>query len=122
MKQLGILAFILTLSLLSYQCDRPDVLDQEAKLKIENTSTSYYITGVHYGTVGSGSNRLSSNIGPGESKIFTLDIEDDNVYDIMITSDMPDLDDFVANHHSFYWNDTYVIELTNDGWYEDDQW
>lgn len=120
MKRLNIIAVILTLSLLSYQCDKPDVLDQEAKLKIENTSTSYNITGVHYGTVGSGSNRLSSNIGPGESKIFTLDIEDDNVYDIMITSDMPDLDDFVANHHSFYWNDTYVIELTNNGWYEDD--
>lgn len=101
--------------------DKPSLFDEEAKLKIENTSESNNITGVYFGTVGSGeTNRISSNIAPGESKIFTIDIGDDNVYDIKVTSDMTGYEEFVANHHSFYWNDTYVIELTNNGWYEDD--
>ena len=104
--------------------DRPDLFVDEAKLKIENTSESNYITGVYYSTVGFGSNRISSNIGPGESKIFTLNTDDDDVYDIKVTSDMTGYEEYTDVHHEFGWDDTYVIELTNsDGWYtDDDSW
>ena len=99
--------------------DRPDIFKQEAKLKIENTSESNYITGVYYSTVGYGSNRISTNIEPGESKMFTLNTEDDDVYDIKITSDMTGSEEFTDDHYDFGWDETYVIELTDDGWYTD---
>ena len=120
------LFFILFGILLVTSCDRsgPEIFKQEAKLKIENTSETNYITGVYYSTVGYGSNRISSNIGPGESKIFTLNTEDDDVYDIKVTSDMTGYEEYTDVHHDFGWDDTYVIELTNnDGWYtDDDSW
>lgn len=123
MKKLIILSFILSLGLLLSNCDKPEVLKHEATLKVENTSASNKITGVYFGTVGPGvNNKISSNIGPGESKSFTIDIDADNVYDIKITCDNADLGDFVATHHSFYWNDTYVIELRDNDWYDDDSW
>ncbi len=121
MKQLNIIAVILTLSLLSYQCDKPDAFDQEAKLKIENTSTSNYITGVYFSTVGYGSNRISTNIGPGESKTFTIsaNLTDDNVYDIKVTSNNPSLGDYTRDHYEFHWNIVCVVELTDTEWYDD---
>jgi hypothetical protein len=111
--------------LLFTACDRdkPDLFTDEAKLKIENTSESNYITGVYYSTVGYGSNRISSNIGPGESKMFTLNTEDDDVYDIKVTSNMAGYEEYTDVHHEFGWDETYVIELTDDGWYtDDDSW
>lgn len=123
MKKLISLALIVSIGIIFSSCDKPDVLDREAKLKIENTSTSNYITGVYYGTVGPGTeNRISSNIGPGESKTFTLNIKDDSVYDIKITCDNTDVGDFNETHHDFWWNETYVIELTNTSWYDDEEW
>jgi len=123
MKRISIIASILVCIVFSYQCDRPDILDRESKLKIENTSTSNYITGVYYGTVGPGeTNKISSNIGPGESKTFTLDVEDDSVYDIKITSDLAGSEEYTKVHYEFGWDDTYIIELTNDGWYTDSSW
>ena len=115
---LVVIAFIGT----SCEPDKPDILKQEAKLKIENTSETNYITGVYYSTVGYGSNRISSNIGPGESQIFTLDIEDDDVYDIKVTSDMSGYEEFTDDHYDFGWDETYVIELTTNGWYTDTSW
>lgn len=122
MKKLIILSFILSLGLLLSNCDKPDVLKQEAKLKIENTSVSNYITGVYFTTVGYGANRISSNIGPGESQTFTINIEDDDIYDIKITSDMTGYLEFTDDHYDFGWNETYIIELTDNGWYTDTSW
>jgi|GEM_PF-3403381 len=123
MKRVYIVAIIIASALLSQQCDRPDILDREGKLKIENTSSSNYITGVYYGTVGPGTeNRLNRNIGPGESKTFTIDLEDDDVYDIKVTSDMVGFEEFTDDHHNFGWDETYIIELENDGWYTDSSW
>ena len=102
--------------------DRPDLFVDEAILKIENTSESNNITGVYFSTVGYGSNRISSNIGPGESKIFTLDTEIDDVYDIKVTSDMTGYEEYTYDHYEFGWDETYVIELTDDGWYTDGSW
>ncbi|HAN19269.1 MAG: hypothetical protein A2X13_01210 [Bacteroidetes bacterium GWC2_33_15] len=114
---LGIILFT------SCEKDKPELFEQEAKLKIENTSTSNNIIGVYFGTVGPGeTNKISSNIEPGESKTFTIDIEDDSVYDIRITSDMVGYEEFTLTHLTFYWDDVYVIELTNNGWYDDESW
>lgn len=53
------------------------------------------MTGVYFGTVGPGkTNKISSNIEPGESKTFTIDIEDDSVYDIRIISDVVGYEEF----------------------------
>jgi hypothetical protein len=123
MKRLNIIVSIAVFILFSYQCDRPNILDREAKLKIENTSTSNYITGVYYGTVGPGEkNKISSNIAPGESKTFTLDVDDDSVYDIKVTSNLTDYEEYTKDHYDFGWDDTYIIELTDDGWYTDSSW
>ncbi|PLX24148.1 MAG: hypothetical protein C0597_00190 [Marinilabiliales bacterium] len=122
MNKISALFLLLVMSIFVSNCDRPDVLDQEGKLKIENTSTSNYITGVYYSTVGYGSNRISTNIGPGESKTFTFDIKDDDIYDIKITSDMTGYEEFTYDHYDFGWNETYIIELTEDGWYTDSTW
>lgn len=118
-KSLFILLFGIIITT-SCQPDRPELFTDEAKLKIENTSESNFITGVYYSTVGFGSNRISSNIGPGESKIFTLDTEDDDVYDIKVTSNMSGYEEYTDVHHEFGWDETYVIELTDNGWYTDD--
>ena len=121
MKKTLIIILFGILIVTSCERDGPEIFKQEVKLKIENTSESNYITGVYYSTVGFGSNRISKNIGPGESKIFTLDTEDDDVYDIKVTSDMAGSEEYTDVHHNFGWDDTYVIELTNsNGWYSDD--
>jgi hypothetical protein len=121
MKKSLLLLLFGFLIITSCERDRPDLLDREVTLKIENTSTSNNITGVYYSTVGFGStNKLNSNIEPGESKTFKLNTEDDDVYDIKITSDVTDLEDYEDVHHDFGWDETYTIELTNDGWYNDD--
>lgn len=121
MKKIFILTFFISLSLLFSNCDKPDAFDQEAKLKIENTSTSNYITGVYFSTVGYGSNRISTNIGPGESKTFTIsaNLTDDNVYDIKVTSDNANLGDYTRDHYEFHWNIVCVVELTDTEWYDD---
>jgi hypothetical protein len=122
MRRLITLTIFFTTSILLYNCERPDILKQEGKLKIENTSTSNYITGVYYSTVGYGTNRISTNIGPGESKMCTLSLEDDDIFDIKVTTDMDGLDDFTYDHYDFGWDETYIIELTDEGWYTDSSW
>ena len=123
MKKITILISIIALALLSNQCSKPDIFKNEAKLKIENTSSSNYITGVYYGTVGPGNeNKLKNSIGPGESKTFTLDIEDHDEYDIKVTSDMTGFEELAIDHYYFLWDETYVIELENEGWYNDSPW
>lgn len=118
-----IIILLISLGLFISSCDKPDIFDKDAKLKIENTSTSNYITGVYYGTVGPGSNnKLSKNIGPGESITFTISTKDDNIYDIKITSDMVGHEEFIETHYDFGWNETYIIELTESGWYTDSTW
>jgi hypothetical protein len=123
MKRIYIIVSIIACALFSSQCGKPDILKQEAKLKIENTSSSNYITGVYYGTVGPGDkNKIDRNIGPGESKTFTINTEDDDVYDIKVTSDFIGFEELIIDHYDFMWNETYIIELENDGWYEDSSW
>lgn len=123
MKRIRIIVCITAFIFLAYQCERPKILDREAKLKIENTSTSNVITGVYYGTVGPGTNnRLNSNINPGESKTFTINIDDDSVYDIKVTSDQADSEEFNETHYDFYWDETFIVELTENGWYTDSSW
>lgn len=123
MKKL-LLTFVL-IGLVFASCDRekPDIFNFDAKLKIENTSTSNYITGVYYGTVGPGTtNRINSNIGPGQSKTFTINTDDDSIYDIKITSDMDGYNEYTKTHYDFGWDETYIIELTDNGWYTDTSW
>ena len=122
MKKLTLFLIIISASLIFSNCDKPDILKFEAKLKIENTSTSNYITGVYFSTVGYGSNRISTNIGPGQSKTFTLDVEDDDIYDIKVTSDMEGSEEYTYDHYDFGWDETYIIELTDSGWYTDTTW
>ncbi|MBU8891790.1 MAG: hypothetical protein KOO66_03375 [Bacteroidales bacterium] len=123
MKKLFILVLFGIIIISACERDRPGLFVEEANLKIENTSETNFITGVYYSTVGYGSNRISTYIGPGESKMFTLNTEDDDVYDIKVTSDMSGSEEFIDDHHEFGWDETYVIELTDDGWYtDDDSW
>jgi len=122
MKKIFIITLLFSFSLLFWNCDKPDIFKQEAKLKIENTSPSNYITGVYYSTVGYGTNKINSNIEPGQSKTFTLDVEDDDVYDIKVTSDMTGYEVFTYDHYDFGWDDIYIIELEDDGWYTDSSW
>lgn len=122
MRKILFVTLLLSLSFLFSNCDKPDIFKEEAKLKIENTSTSNYITGVYYSTVGYGSNRINSNIGPGESKTFTINTEDDDIFDIKVTSDLTDYEEFIYDHYDFGWNETYIIELENEGWYTDTTW
>lgn len=109
---------------ISCEPDGPEAFEQEATLKIENTSTSHYITGVYYSTVGYGNNRISSNIGPGESKSFTISakLKEDNLYDIKVTCDNPDIGDYTADHREFHWDDIYIVELTDTEWYDVYNW
>ena len=119
------LLLLITIVFISSSCerDKPELFNFDAKLKIENTSSSNYITGVYFGTVGPGTtNKISSNIGPGESKTFTIDTSDDDIYDIRITSDMPGDEEFTIDHYDFGWDETYIIELTDNGWYTDTSW
>ena len=123
MKKLSVIIFLVALFFISCNRERPGILDFDAKLKIENTSTSGYITGVYYGTVGPGStNRLSSNIGPGESKTFTLDVDDDSIYDIKVTSNLDGYEEYTNTHYDFGWDETFIIEITDNGWYTDSSW
>ncbi|MFC2152939.1 hypothetical protein ACFLSE_10480, partial [Bacteroidota bacterium] len=122
MKKIFILMAMIGLNFLYTNCDRPEIFNQEANLKIENTSTSNYITGVYFSTVGYGTNRITTNIGPGESKTYTLNIEDDDIYDIKVTSDMTGYEEYTYDHYDFGWDETYIIELTDEGWYTDTTW
>jgi hypothetical protein len=97
-------------------CEKPDALKEEAFLEIENTSSSYDITGVYYSNSSYGSNRISSNIEPGESKTFTLDAEDDYIYNIRVTSNDPDAPEYSNDDIHFYDNRRITVRLTNDGW------
>ena len=121
-KSLILFMFVI-LTITACERNKPEIFVDEAKLKIENTSETNNITGVYFSTVGYGTNRISSNIGPGESKIFTIDTEDDDVYDIKITSDMVGFEEYSEVHYDFGWDETYTIELTTGGWYTDnDSW
>ena len=103
-------------------CDTPDVLKQEAFLIVENNSSSYNITGIYYSNSGYGSNRISSNIGPGGSKTCTLSSEGDHEYNIMVTSDNPDLEDYTFDNVSFYDDRRITITLEDDYWGESYPW
>ncbi len=120
------LLIILSIVFIEISCepDRPEFFEQEGTLKIENTSTSNYITGVYFSTVGYGENRISSNIGPGESKSFTISakLKEDNIYDIKVTCDNPEIGDYTATHQEFYWDEIYIVELTDTEWYDDYFW
>lgn len=119
-KIIVIIASILLLGLVS--CDKPDALKQEAFLVVENNSSTYNITGVYYANSGYGSNRISSNIGPGESKTCTLSAEGDHEYNIMVTSNNPDLDDYSFDNVSFYDDRRITITLEDDYWGESYPW
>ncbi|MBU8892893.1 MAG: hypothetical protein KOO66_08940 [Bacteroidales bacterium] len=116
MKKIKISSLLVALILLILSCDRADALKAEAFLEIENNSTSYNITGVYYANSGYGSNRISSNIGPGGSKTFTLSADDDYIYNIMVTTDDPALSDYTFDDVHFYDDRRIYIYLTNDGW------
>lgn len=116
MKKLTICSLILASTLLILSCDKPDVLKEEAFLEIENNSSSYNITGVYYANSGYGSNRISSNIGPGGSKTFTLSAEDDYIYNIKVTSDNPDAQEYSNDDVHFYDDRRITVKLLNDGW------
>jgi hypothetical protein len=102
--------------LISNACDKPDVLKKEAYLEVENNSTMYDITGVYYSNLGYGSNRLKSNIKPGESKTFELSAEDDYIYNIMVTSSNTSIGDYTADDIHFYDDRRITVELYDDEW------
>jgi hypothetical protein len=116
MKKTLTLSLLVILSLLFYTCDKPDALKDEAYLEIENTSSSYSITGVYYANSGYGSNRISSNIGPGDSKTFTLNAEDDYIYNIMVTSDNPNALEYSNEDVHFYDERRITVRLTESEW------
>ena len=116
MKKLSICSLILASTLLILSCDTPDALKEEAFLEIENNSSSYNITGVYYANSGYGSNRISSNIGPGGSKTFTLNAEDDYIYNIMVTSDNSGLSDYTFDDVHFYDDRRITVKLLDDEW------
>lgn len=109
---------------ISCEINTPELLEQEGILKIENTSSSNYITGVYYSTVGFGDNRISSFIGPGESRRFTISakLKEDNIYDIKVTCDNSELGDYTITHQEFYWDEIYTVELTDTEWYDNYFW
>ena len=47
---------------------------------------------------------------------------DDDIFDIKITSDMTGYEEYTYDHYDFGWNETYIIELTDEGWYTDSTW
>jgi len=111
-----LIAFVSVLFLGIIACDKPDALKQEAYLVVENNSSSYNITGVYYSNSGFGSNRISSNIGPGGSKTFTLNAEDNYIYDFKITSDNPDALEYSNEDVHFYDDRRITITLEDDSW------
>ncbi len=119
-KLILIFASILLLGVVA--CDRPDALKQEAFLVIENNSSSYDITGVYYSNSGYGSNRISTNIGPGGSKTCTLSAEGDHEYNIMVTSDNPNALEYSNEEVSFYDDRRITITLEEDDWDTDYPW
>jgi hypothetical protein len=119
-KTILIFTSIVILSVVA--CDKPDALKQEAFLVVENNSSSYNITGVYYSNSGYGSNRISSNIGPGGSKTFTLNAEDNYIYDFKITSDNPDALEYTNEEVHFYDDRRITITLMNDYWDTDYPW
>ena len=109
-----ILVVLIAISISS--CDKPDALNEEAFLEIENSSASYNITGVYYANSGYGSNRISTNIGPGGSKTFTLSAEDDYIYNIMVTTDNPALSDYTFDDVHFYDDRRITVKLLENDW------
>jgi hypothetical protein len=97
-------------------CDKPDALKEKAYFEVENYSSMYNITGVFYANTGYGTNRISSNIGPGQSKTFTLDAEGDYIYNIKVTSDNPNDYEYSNEGIHFYDERRITVELWNDGW------
>ena len=97
-------------------CEKPDALKEEAFFIVENSSSSYDITGVYYAHTGYGSNEINSYIEPGESKTFTLDAEGDYVYNIMVTSNNPDALEYSNEDVHFYDDRKITIELTESDW------
>ena len=116
MKKIKICSLIIASTLLIFSCDKPDAFKEEAYLEIENNSTSYNITGVYYANSGYGSNRISSNIGPGGSKTFTLDAEDDYIYNIKVTSDNPNASEYSNEDVHFYDDRRITVRLLDDEW------
>lgn len=116
MKKIKICSLIIASALLIFSCDKPDALKEEAFLEIENNSISYNITGVYYANSGYGSNRISSNIGPGSSKTFTLNAEDDYIYNIKVTSDNPNAQEYSNEDVHFYDDRRITIRLLDDEW------
>jgi len=109
-----VLGIVLILCITS--CDKPDSLKKKAYLVIENNSTSYDITGVYYSNTGYGSNRISSNMESGESKTFTLDAEDDYIYNIKITSTNSSVGEYIFDDVHFYDGREITIKLYDDEW------
>jgi len=116
MKRINIVGLFILLSVFLCNCDKPDALKEEAFLEIENTSSSSNITGVYYANTGYGTNRISSNIGPGETRTFTLNAEDDYIYNIKVTSDNSTYGDYTFDDVHFYDDRRITVSLTNDGW------
>lgn len=107
---------ILLLSCCILSCDKPDALKKEAYLIVENNSSMYNITEVYYANSGIGSNRLSSNLEPGESKTFKLNAEDNYIYNLFLTSDNPNVDDYSFDEVHFYDDREITIILTDTEW------
>jgi hypothetical protein len=103
-------------------CDKPDALKEEAFFIVTNNSTSYNITGVYYANSGYGSNRISSNITPGNSKTFTLNAEDNYIYNIRVTSDNTTDPEYTFDEVHFYDDRSIYVYLTNTGWDADFPW
>lgn len=108
--------FFIYALLLVFSCDKPDALKEKAYFEVENYSSVYNITGVFYANTGYGTNRISSNIGPGQSKTFTLDAEGDYIYNIKVTSDNPNAYEYSNEGVHFYDERRITVELWDDGW------
>ena len=71
---------------------------------------------MYYANSGYGSNRISSNIGPGDSKTFKLNAENDYIYNIMVTSDNPNALEYSNEDVHFYDERRITIRLTESEW------
>ena len=116
MKKIQLKFLIIVAFLFLYSCDKPEALKEKAYFEVENYSSMYNITGVYYANTGYGSNRISSNIGPGESKTFTLDAEGDYIYNIKVTSNNPNLSEYSNEDVHFYDERRITVELWDDEW------
>lgn len=115
MKKMSVTIGIISILMLM-SCDKPDVLKEEAFFIVENNSTNYNITGVYYANSGYGSNRISSDITPGNKKTFTLNAEDNYIYNIRVTSDNSSDLEFTFDEVHFYDDRKIYVYLVNDGW------